>query len=220
MAEKNSNLYEFTKGIIKQNPTLVTLLGMCPTLAVTTMAKNGIGMGLATTFVLVCSNFVISLLKNVIPKAVRLPCFIVIIAGFVTLIEFLMKGYIPELYSALGVFLSLITVNCIILGRAEAFASKNKIFPSILDGLGMGLGFTLSLFTMGSIREILGTGSWFGFKIPFLCDSVHHAGRRIFRAWLSYCTCEQDSEQEAAKGDILLRLPKCGFVQGSVQNRE
>ena len=147
MAEKNSNLYEFTKGIIKQNPTLVTLLGMCPTLAVTTMAKNGIGMGLATTFVLVCSNFVISLLKNVIPKAVRLPCFIVIIAGFVTLIEFLMKGYIPELYSALGVFLSLITVNCIILGRAEAFASKNKIFPSILDGLGMGLGFTLSLFT-------------------------------------------------------------------------
>ena len=127
-------------------------------------------MGLATTFVLVCSNFVISLLKNVIPKAVRLPCFIVIIAGFVTLIEFLMKGYIPELYSALGVFLSLITVNCMILGRAEAFASKNKIFPSILDGLGMGLGFTLSLFTMGSIREILGTGSWFGFKIPFLCD--------------------------------------------------
>ena len=170
MAEKNSNLYEFTKGIIKQNPTLVTLLGMCPTLAVTTMAKNGIGMGLATTFVLVCSNFVISLLKNVIPKAVRLPCFIVIIAGFVTLIEFLMKGYIPELYSALGVFLSLITVNCIILGRAEAFASKNTIFQSILDGLGMGLGFTLSLFTMGSIREILGTGSWFGFKIPFLCD--------------------------------------------------
>jgi len=168
MAEKNSNLYEFTKGIIKQNPTLVTLLGMCPTLAVTTMAKNGIGMGLATTFVLVCSNLVISILKNVIPKAVRLPCFIVVIAGFVTLIEFLMKGYIPDLYNALGVFLSLITVNCIILGRAEAFASKNKIFPSILDGLGMGLGFTLSLFTMGSVREILGTGSWMGLKIPVL----------------------------------------------------
>jgi electron transport complex protein RnfE len=165
---EHSNLYEFTKGIIKQNPTLVTLLGMCPTLAVTTMAKNGIGMGLATTFVLVCSNIVISLLKNVIPKAVRLPCFIVIIAGFVTLIEFLMKGYMPDLYNALGVFLSLITVNCIILGRAEAFASKNKIFPSILDGLGMGLGFTLSLFTMGSVREILGTGSWFGFTIPVL----------------------------------------------------
>ncbi|WP_294405997.1 electron transport complex subunit E [uncultured Ruminococcus sp.] len=168
--EKNSNLYELTKGLIKQNPTLVGLLGMCPTLAVTTMAKNGIGMGLATTFVLVCSNLVISLLKNVIPKAVRLPCFIVVIAGFVTLIEFLMKGYIPDLYNALGVFLSLITVNCIILGRAEAFASKNKVLPSILDGLGMGLGFTLSLFTMGSVREILGTGSWMGLQIPVLCD--------------------------------------------------
>ena len=165
MAEKNSNLYEFTKGIIKQNPTLVTLLGMCPTLAVTTMAKNGIGMGLATTFVLVCSNFVISLLKNAIPKAVRLPCFIVIIAGFVTLIEFLMKGYIPELYSALGVFLSLITVNCIILGRAEAFASKNKIFPSVLDGLGMGLGFTVALTLIGMIRELLGSGKLFGLSI-------------------------------------------------------
>ena len=172
MAEKNSNLYEFTKGIIKQNPTLVTLLGMCPTLAVTTMAKNGIGMGLATTFVLVCSNFVISLLKNVIPKAVRLPCFIVIIAGFVTLIEFLMKGYIPELYSALGVFLSLITVNCIILGRAEAFASKNKIFTSILDGLGMGLGFTVGLVAIGLVREILGSGKAFGAQIIPVADAA------------------------------------------------
>ena len=159
MAE-NKYLHEFTKGIIKENPTLVTLLGMCPTLAVTTMAKNGLGMGLATTFVLVCSNAVISLLKNVIPKAVRLPSFIVIIAGFVTLIEFLMKGYIPALYNSLGLFLSLITVNCIILGRAEAFASKNKLIPSILDGLGNGLGFTLALFAMGSVREILGTGQW------------------------------------------------------------
>lgn len=166
MAEqKKSNLYELTKGIIRENPTLVTLLGMCPTLAVTTMASNGIGMGLATTFVLVCSNIVISLLKNVIPKAVRLPCFIVIIAGFVTLIEFLLKGYIPALYDSLGLFLSLITVNCIILGRAEAFASKNGIFKSALDGLGMGLGFTLSLFTMGSIREIIGTGQWLGIDL-------------------------------------------------------
>lgn len=161
---------EFTKGLIRQNPTLVGLLGMCPTLAVTTLAKNGIGMGLATTFVLVCSNIVISSLKKVIPKAVRLPCFIVVIAGFVTLIEFLMKGYMEELYDALGVFLSLITVNCIILGRAEAFASKNGVFASALDGLGMGLGFTLALFLMGSLREILGTGSWFGLKIPVLCD--------------------------------------------------
>ena len=166
MAE-NSNLKEFTKGIIKENPTLVTLLGMCPTLAVTTMAENGLGMGIATTFVLVCSNAVISLLKNVIPKAVRLPSFIVIIASFVTLIEFLMKGYVPALYDSLGVFLSLITVNCIILGRAEAFASKNKLIPSILDGLGMGLGFTLALFLMGSFREILGTGKWMGIDLHF-----------------------------------------------------
>ncbi|MBQ2724561.1 MAG: electron transport complex subunit E [Clostridia bacterium] len=166
MAEKKKgNFYEFTKGLIKENPTLVTLLGMCPTLAVTTMASNGIGMGLATTFVLVCSNIAISLLKNVIPKAVRLPCFIVVIASFVTLIEFLLKGYIPALYDSLGLFLSLITVNCIILGRAEAFASKNGVFASALDGLGMGLGFTLALFTMGSVREIIGTGQWMGINL-------------------------------------------------------
>lgn len=162
---KKGNLYELTKGIIKENPTLVTLLGMCPTLAVTVSASNGIGMGLATTFVLICSNAVISLLKNVIPKAVRLPCFIVVIASFVTLIEFLMKGYLPDLYDRLGLFLSLITVNCIILGRAEAFASKNKFLPSVLDAIGMGLGFTLSLFTMGSVREIIGTGQWFGIDL-------------------------------------------------------
>ena len=166
MAEqKKGNLYELTKGIIKENPTLVTLLGMCPTLAVTTMASNGIGMGLATTFVLICSNVVISLLKNIIPKAVRLPCFIVVIASFVTLIEFILKGYIPALYDSLGLFLSLITVNCIILGRAEAFASKNNVLKSALDGLGMGLGFTLALFTMGTIREILGTGQWMGLDL-------------------------------------------------------
>lgn len=165
MAEKKCNLYELTKGIIKENPTLVTLLGMCPTLAVTVSASNGIGMGLATTFVLICSNVVISLLKNVIPKAVRLPCFIVVIASFVTLIEFLMKGYLPDLYDSLGLFLSLITVNCIILGRAEAFASKNGVFASVLDAVGMGLGFTLSLFTMGSIREIIGSGQWFGIDL-------------------------------------------------------
>lgn len=165
-------LHELTKGIIKENPTLVTLLGMCPTLAVTTMAINGLGMGLATTFVLIGSNIVISLLKNIIPKAVRLPCYIVIIAGFVTLIGFLMQSALPELYSQLGVFLSLITVNCIILGRAEVFASKNKVFPSVLDGLGMGLGFTLALFLMGSVREIIGLGTFlsgtdFALEIPF-----------------------------------------------------
>lgn len=163
-----SNLKEFTKGLIKENPNLVGLLGMCPTLAVTTQAVNGIGMGLATTFVLVGSNIVISLLRNVIPKSVKLPCCIVIIAGFVTLISFLLHGFIPSLYDALGTFLNLITVNCIILGRAEMFACKNKVIPSALDGLGMGLGFTLSLFLMGSIREILGSGSWLGIEIPFI----------------------------------------------------
>ncbi len=165
MAEK-SYLKEFTKGILKENPTLVGLLGMCPTLAVTTQAVNGLGMGLATTFVLVGSNLVISLLRKVIPQTVKLPCYIVIIAGFVTLIEFLMHGFLPDLYDALGTFLSLITVNCIILGRAEMFACKNSVLPSVLDGLGMGLGFTLSLFTMGSIREILGAASWMGLRLP------------------------------------------------------
>lgn len=163
--KKTGGFFELTKGIIRENPVFVTLLGMCPTLAVTTMAENGIGMGLATTFVLVCSNLVISLLKNIIPKAVRLPCFIVVIAAFVTLIEFLLKGYIPALYDSLGLFLSLITVNCIILGRAEAFASKNNPWKSILDGLGNGLGFTLALFLMGSVREILGSGQWFGIDL-------------------------------------------------------
>ncbi len=160
-----SYMKEFTKGLIKENPNLVMLLGMCPTLAVTTMAVNGLGMGLTTTFVLVCSNLVISLLKKVIPSAVRLPCFIVIIAGFVTLVSLLLDAFIPSLAESLGVFLSLITVNCIILGRAEMFACKNKVLPSVLDGLGMGLGFTGSLLIIGSIREILGTGEWFGMKV-------------------------------------------------------
>ena len=158
---------EFSKGLIRENPNLVLLLGMCPTLAITTEAINGIGMGLSTTFVLVGSNLVISLLKKVIPSTVRLPCFIVIIAGFVTLIEFLLKGYLPEIYDKLGLFIALITVNCIILGRAEMFACKNKPIPSALDGLGMGLGFTLSLTLMGCIREVLGNGTIFSHEIPF-----------------------------------------------------
>ena len=159
-----SYLKTFTKGLIKENPVLVMLLGTCPTLAVTTLAINGLGMGLATTFVLVCSNVVISLLKNVIPKEVRLPSFIVIIAGFVTFVSFMLQSYLPDLYNALGVFLSLITVNCIILGRAEMFASKNNVSETALDGLGMGLGFTFALLCIGIIREILGSGSVFGFS--------------------------------------------------------
>ena len=154
-----------TKGLIKENPVLVLLLGTCPTLAVTTMAVNGIGMGVAATLVLVGSNFAISLLKKVIPDKVRISCYIVIIAGFVTIIQMLVKAYTPDIDKALGIFLPLIVVNCIILGRAEMFASKNSVVDSVLDGLGMGLGFTLALFLMASIREIVGSGSWMGIKL-------------------------------------------------------
>lgn len=160
-----SNLKVFLNGVIKENPVLVMLLGMCPSLAITTGAKNALGMGIATTFVLVGSNVVISLIKNLIPKAVRLPAYIVVIAGFVTIIGFLMEAYIPSLYDALGIFLNLIVVNCIILGRAEMFASKNSVVKSVFDGLGFGVGFTLALFIIASVREILGGGTWFGITI-------------------------------------------------------
>ena len=147
---------EFTKGIVKENPVLRLVLGTCATLAVTTAASNAIGMGLATTFVLVCSNAAISLLKKVIPDKVRIPAYITIIAGFVTIVQLLIEAFVPALDKALGVFLPLIVVNCIILGRAEMFASKNRVLPSILDGLGMGVGFTAALLAMGIIRELLG----------------------------------------------------------------
>lgn len=156
-----------TKGLIKENPVLVLLLGTCPTLAVTTMAVNGIGMGVAATLVLVGSNFAISLLKKVIPDKVRIPCYIVIIAGFVTIIQMLVKAYTPDIDKALGIFLPLIVVNCIILGRAEAFASKNSPFDSMLDGVGIGIGFTLSLTVIGAVREILGSGAIFGINLGF-----------------------------------------------------
>ena len=159
------------KGIIKENPVLVLVLGTCPTLAVTTSVLNALGMGLAATVVLICSNITVSALRKVIPDKVRIPAYIVLIAGFVTIIEMLMHAYLPDLYEALGVFLSLIVVNCIILGRAEMYASKNKVVDSAIDAIGMGIGFTLALFLMASIREILGSGSWLGFKIPFLSDN-------------------------------------------------
>jgi electron transport complex protein RnfE len=155
----------FTKGIIKENPVFFTLLGMCPVLALTAAAQNAVGLGLATLFVLTCSNIIISLLKNIIPAQLRLPCYIVIFAGFVTFVSLFLKAFIPDLYNELGIFLSLIMVNCIILGRAETFASKNSVFSSALDGLGMGIGFTLALFIMGSIRELLGSGTWFGLQV-------------------------------------------------------
>ncbi len=152
-------------GILRENPVMVLLLGTCPSLAVTTSATNAIGMGLATTFVLLGSNVVISFIKKLIPSSVRIPCYIVVIAGFVTIIKQLMMAYLQPLYLALGVYLDLIVVNCILLGRAEAFASRNTVGLSFLDGLGMGLGFTLSLFAIGSIRELLGSGSWFGLEL-------------------------------------------------------
>ena len=159
-----SNWKTFTKGLIKENPILVLLLGCCPTLATTTSAINGMSMGLATTFVLIMSNLVISLLKNFIPDKVRIPCFIVVIASFVTVVQLVMQAYVPDIYETLGLFIPLIVVNCIVLGRAEAFASKNPVWPSILDGAGMGLGFTFALTILGSIREILGSGSIFNLR--------------------------------------------------------
>ena len=155
----------FSNGLIKENPTLRLVLGTCPTLAVTTAAINGIGMGLSATLVLVCSNLVISLLRNVIPDKVRIPAFITIIAGFVSVVQLLVKAYLPSIDEALGIYLPLIVVNCIILARAEMFASKNSPIPSILDGLGMGIGFTAVLTLMGAIRELLGAGSLFDFPI-------------------------------------------------------
>ena len=154
----------FSKGFIRDNPILVLILGTCPTLGTTTSGINGLSMGLATTFVLVGSNIFISLLKNFIPDKVRIPSFIVVIASFVTVVELLMKAYLPELFNTLGLFIPLIVVNCIVLGRAEAFASKNSVVDSAVDGLGMGLGFAAALLLLGSIREILGSGSVLGFK--------------------------------------------------------
>ena len=180
----NSKMKILTNGILNENPVLRLVLGTCPTLAVTTMASNGIGMGLAATFVLLCSNVVISALRKVIPDQVRIPCYITVIAGFVTLVQMLVKAFVPSLDTALGVFLPLIVVNCIILGRAEMFASKNGILDSALDGIGMGIGFTITLTIMGTIREILGSGTWMsgldgllpflpeGFKIQVLPEAI------------------------------------------------
>ena len=154
-----------TNGILKENPTFALVLGMCPTLATTTSAVNGMSMGLATLFVLVCSNVVISLLKNLIPDKVRIPAFIVVIATFVTMVQLVMQAYLPAIYDVLGLFIPLIVVNCIVLGRAEAFAAKNTVGLSALDGIGMGLGFTLSLPVLGIIREFLGAGTVFGFQL-------------------------------------------------------
>jgi len=159
-----NQLQNFTKGFFKENPLLVLVLGCCPALATTSSAFNGLGMGIATTFVLLGSNTVISLLSDVIPNKVRIPAFIIVIASFVTIVDLVMQAYVPELYETLGIFIPLIVVNCIVLGRAEAFASKNSLLSSVIDGLGMGLGFTMALGILGSIREIFGSGALFGYK--------------------------------------------------------
>ena len=152
-------------GIVKENPTFVLMLGMCPTLAVTTSAINGIGMGLSTTAVLIMSNMMISMLRKIIPDSVRMPAFIVIVASFVTIVDFLMEGFVPSLYDSLGLYIPLIVVNCIILGRAESYASKNPVIPSIFDGIGMGLGFTVGLTSIGIVRELIGSGKIFNMQI-------------------------------------------------------
>lgn len=168
----NKIVERLQNGIIKENPTFILMLGMCPTLAVTTSAMNGVGMGLSTTAVLAMSNLLISLLRNVIPDRVRMPAFIVVVASFVTIVQFLVQGFVPALYASLGIYIPLIVVNCIILGRAESYASKNPVLPSLFDGIGMGLGFTISLTAIGAVREILGAGQLFGFQILPLADAA------------------------------------------------
>ena len=168
----NKNVERIFNGVVKENPTFVLMLGMCPTLAVTTSAVNGLGMGLSTTVVLIMSNMLISMLRNVIPDRVRMPAFIVIVASFVTIVQFLVQGFVPSLYASLGIYIPLIVVNCIILGRAESYASKNPVVPSIFDGIGMGLGFTLGLTCIGIVREILGAGQIFGKQILPLADAA------------------------------------------------
>ena len=172
--KKTSKLSILTKGIIKENPVLVLLLGTCPTLTTTSSPINAIGMGISAMVVLICSNIVISLIRKIVPDNVRIPCYIVVIAGFVTVVQMMLQAFIPSLYASLGLFIPLIVVNCIILGRAEMFASKNNPLDSALDGIGMGLGFTLALGCMGAIREFMGSGTIFGFKV--LTDIVPGMG--------------------------------------------
>ncbi len=171
MAEKKSLGKELTKGFIAENPVLRLVLGTCPTLATTTSVESAVGMGLAASVVLVCSNIVISALRKVIPDKVRIPAYIVIIASFVTIVQMTVKAFLPALDEQLGVYLPLIVVNCIILGRAEAFASKNPVLASAVDGLGMGIGFTAALFIMGAIREVMGAGAFYGISVPFLAEN-------------------------------------------------
>ena len=213
MAKKQKSLFEiFTAGFVKDNPVLRLVLGTCPTLAVTTMAFNGLGMGLAATAVLICSNALISALRKIIPDKIHIPVYITIIAAFVSVVQMLVKAFVPALDSALGIFLPLIVVNCIILGRAESFAGKNKIIPSIVDGIGMGLGFTIALVCMGSIREIIGAGTWFGIQIlpaaidPMLILILAPGGFFVFGVLMA---CANKLAEKKGKAPATLNCAGC-----------
>lgn len=203
---KKSMVKEFTKGIVRENPVLRLVLGTCPTLAITTAASNAIGMGIAATLVLICSNAVISALRKVIPDKVRIPAYITIIAGFVSVVQMLVKAFAPDIDKSLGIYLPLIVVNCIILGRAEMFASKNKVLPSIMDGLGTGVGFTAALLLMGSIRELLGSGTIFGLTVtagfmdPMLIFILPPGGFFVFGMLVALANklSHQDGEKQKA----------------------
>ena len=220
----------FSKGIIKENPVLRLVLGTCPTLAVTTAAFNGLGMGAAATFALVCSNIVISLLRKCIPDKVRLPAYIVVIAGFTTIVQMLVKAYLPAIDSALGIYLPLIVVNCIILGRAEAFAGKNTVGLSALDGLGMGVGFTAALIVMGGIREFLGNGTIFGWPegglIPPIAIFVLPAGGFFVFGMLIWIAnrlstkLEHDSARKELSSEVCAACPMAGACHGEVTDHE
>jgi len=207
---------EFSKGLVKENPVLRLVLGTCATLALSTSANNAIGMGLATTFVLVGSNTVISLLRKVIPDKVRIPCYITLIAGFVTIVQMLIEAYSPSLKAALGIYLPLIVVNCIILGRAEMFANKNKVLPSILDGLGMGAGFTATLLIMGIIRELLGSGTVFGLPVtagfmdPIIIFLLPPGGFFVFGMMIALANKLADGKGEAPAELGCNSCPLCG----------
>ena len=213
MAKKQKSLFEiFTAGFVKENPVLRLVLGTCPTLAVTTMAFNGLGMGLAATAVLICSNALISALRKIIPDKIHIPVYITIIAAFVSVVQMLVKAFVPALDIALGIFLPLIVVNCIILGRAESFAGKNKIIPSIVDGIGMGLGFTIALVCMGSIREIIGAGTWFGIQIlpaaidPMLILILAPGGFFVFGVLMA---CANKLAEKKGKAPATLNCAGC-----------
>ena len=209
----NKAVERIKNGVITENPTFVQILGMCPTLAVTTSAVNGLGMGLSTTVILIMSNLMISALRNVIPNRVRIPAYIVIVASFVTIVDFLLQAYFPGLSESLGGYIKLIVVNCSILGRAEAYASKNPVMPSIFDGVGMGLGFTVGLTAIGLVREIIGAGSVFGISIPYsqpIGIFVLAPGAFIVLAFLiAFLNARKNRKQKAEGNDTICRMEDC-----------